>query len=80
MESVEFSEPQYGISRVQASPKQSFLIGLVISLGLAKDDASAEKVLIGILVVSILLTMFVFWQFGGSAVQEVPDPMLRSGS
>ncbi len=53
MANIQFQEPQYG-SNSPSGPRRSWLTNLVIKLGLAKDDAGAQKALIGVLVVVII--------------------------
>lgn len=40
-------------------PKRSWLTNLVISTGLAEDDAGAQKVLVGILVVIVIAIVLI---------------------
>jgi hypothetical protein len=58
MADVQFQEPQYG--RATGGPRRSWLAGLVIKAGLAKDDASAQKALVGVLIVTIILIALVW--------------------
>ena len=55
MSDVEFNEPTY--RPLHTEEKRSGLAGLVISLGLATDDAGAQSVLLIVLVVAVLATM-----------------------
>ncbi|MBA3789509.1 hypothetical protein H0X32_03945 [Patescibacteria group bacterium] len=57
---VEFNDPSYARPLARQN-KGSFLSKMVISMGLAKDEASAQKALIGVLVVVLVLTAAVWW-------------------
>lgn len=56
--SVEFNEPQYAARTV--SSRTSGIAGLVIKMGLAKDQKSANAVLIIVIVLCVLITVAVF--------------------
>ncbi len=58
MADIQFDEPQYAAS--VSAPKESWLSSLVIRTGLATDSASAQKVLIIVLVVTIVATILVW--------------------
>ncbi|MDP2593922.1 MAG: hypothetical protein Q8P36_01100 [bacterium] len=58
MANIQFQEPQYGQST--SRQRYSWLTGLVIKTGLAKDDAGAQKVLIGVLVLTIIATVLIW--------------------
>lgn len=61
---VEFNEPTYGAPAV-LPPKRGALVGLVMKLGLAKDDKQAQTALMVILVVVVALTVGVLVLGGG---------------
>jgi len=69
---VTFDEPKYAR---QSAPtrKRSFLVRSVISMGLASDEKSANRALIVVLVVVILLTLGL-WVFASGGSQEVEPP------
>lgn len=58
MADIQFQESQYG-GRPPLGPKRSWLTNLVISTGLAEDDAGAQKVLVGILVVIVIAIVLI---------------------
>jgi hypothetical protein len=60
MADVQFNEPSYG---TRNGPKRSGLAQFVISLGLAKDDAGAQKALLVLLLLVILATLFVLFRY-----------------
>jgi hypothetical protein len=57
MADIQFQEPAYGSP---TGPKRSFLVGLVIKMGLAKDDAGAQKALLITLIVVVIATITVW--------------------
>lgn len=62
MTDVEFNEPQYASSsRVSQSAKQSRFERLVISTGLAKDSKGAQRVLLIVSVVMLLIAAYLIW-------------------
>ena len=76
---VKFNEPGEGYMRgIPRGPRRSWLIKLVIKLGLAKDDKQATVVLVVIGIVALILT-FIFWP-GGSDYELVPQPGLSNVS
>mgnify|MGYP001572131742 CR=1 FL=1 len=61
MNNIQFDEePQYA-RPTSGSERQSWLSGLVIKTGLAKDNAGAQKVLLVVLVLVVLATIMVLW-------------------
>lgn len=77
MENVQFNEAQYGPRVASTVSKPSLLARTVIGTGLAKDEAGAQKALLGVLVAVVVIIIFVLWtQFGGS-VESVPDPIMN---
>jgi len=60
---VKFDEPGMAYNRGPRGPRQSWLIKLVIKLGLAKDAKQASVVLIAIGVLALVLA-FIFWPKG----------------
>lgn len=72
MEDVQFhEEPEYVKRSVAPGPKPSFITGIVIATGLAKDEKGAQPVLIGVLIAVLALTAFVIWR-----VIDEPEPEL----
>ncbi|MHB8660347.1 MAG: hypothetical protein ACYC75_00185 [Minisyncoccota bacterium] len=70
---VQFDEPEY--ARPAAFQKgPSGIIGLVIKLKLAKDEAGAQKVLLIVIVVCVLIMIAVWWSSTSSAPALVPLP------
>jgi hypothetical protein len=57
MADIQFEEPQY---RVKASEKPSWLARLVMSTGLAKDEAGIRKALLGILLI-VIIAILAIW-------------------
>ncbi|HWH16302.1 MAG TPA: hypothetical protein VNU25_01825 [Candidatus Paceibacterota bacterium] len=55
---IEFNEPEYAARAV--SQHTSGIAGLVIKMGLAKDQKSANAVLIGVIVLCLLVMLAVF--------------------
>ena len=70
-EQIQFEEPEY--ARSAALEKHSWLAGLVIKTGLAKDDLGAQKVLLIALVLIIVATIAVFWMSSNSSSQTPPS-------
>ena len=73
MADIQFQEPQYGRSAI-SGPARSWLTNLVISTGLAKDAAGAQKVLVVILILAILGIIAVVASAGGAS-PEIPEPV-----
>jgi hypothetical protein len=74
MAEIKFDEPQYnrpsGYASAYAWPTR-----LVIKLGLAKDGASAQRVLTIVLLCTVVATVLILFFFGSSgAGQYVPPP------
>lgn len=57
---IQFNEPGMSYSRPNMGSRQSFLIGLVMKLGIAKNTKQAQMVLIIVGVLS-LIVMFLSW-------------------
>ncbi|MCK5059578.1 MAG: hypothetical protein KAR00_00300 [Candidatus Pacebacteria bacterium] len=69
---VEFYEEGNSISNLKRRPKRfSFITGLAIKLGLAKDEQSANVVLVIVAVAAILLTIVILTT---SANKKIPLP------
>lgn len=68
---VEFNEPGMAYSMPNTSSKQSFLTGLVLKLGLAKDAKQAQSVLI---IIGILAIVVMFFAWPSGSVVEVAAP------
>ncbi|HVM59098.1 MAG TPA: hypothetical protein VMT80_02115 [Candidatus Paceibacterota bacterium] len=73
MDEVQFDEPQLG-PRPVARSVPSAVARLVISLGLAKDNAGAQKALLVITVVAVLATVFLWWRADSRSNAPVPLP------
>ncbi len=61
MSEVEFHEEQQFTRTQPKAAKTSFITGLVIKSGLARDEQGAQKVLIGIIGLCILITGFAYF-------------------
>ncbi|MBL4644788.1 MAG: hypothetical protein JKX80_02895 [Candidatus Pacebacteria bacterium] len=72
---VQFNEPGMAYNRGPRRPRNSWLIKLVIKLGLAKDAKQASIVLIAIGVLALVLA-FIFWP-KGAGYEIVPQPGLQ---
>lgn len=59
MANIQFQEPQYARPGGMG-PRRSWLASLVIKLGLAKDDAGAQKALLVILAV-VFVAIILVW-------------------
>lgn len=70
MADIQFQEPQYGSPQV-AGVKRSWLTGLVLKTGLAKDEAGAQRVLLIILVLAVIGTMATLVLGSGSSTKPV---------
>lgn len=72
MANISFNE-ESSTSRYSVAPKKPFLIGLVLSTKIVSTDRQAEYVLIGIAILCVLLTIFL-WPKGRHAANpsEVP--------
>ncbi len=71
MADLQFNEEQYSTSA--ATRKPSWLAGLVIRLGLAQDEAGAQKALVVVLIVTIAAIIAVNLFSGSSAVPPPPS-------
>ena len=58
MSQIEFEQDEYNLE-TQYEERTSGLIGLLKKTGLAKNDETANKILIGIGIVSIILTIII---------------------
>lgn len=73
MSDVEFNEPQYAASaRVSRQNKQSSFEKIVISTGLAKDSKGAQRVLLIISILMLIIAAFVIWPKHQPAPVPVP--------
>lgn len=73
MSDVEFNEPQYAsTNRASFANKQSTFERLVISTGLAKDSKGAQRVLLIISVLMLIIAAFVIWPKHQPAPVPVP--------
>ena len=57
MADIQFEEPRYAQS---SPPKISWLTGLVIKTGLARDDAGAQKALLVVLILTIIAIVLIW--------------------
>ncbi|HEY4521479.1 MAG TPA: hypothetical protein VJL57_03725 [Candidatus Paceibacterota bacterium] len=74
MADVQYQEPQYGGRPRSFAPKRGWLTKFVIKTGLAKDDAGAQKVLLILGIVMIVIAVGV-WKFSGSSpLPPITDP------
>jgi hypothetical protein len=71
-EGIRFDEPGNNYSTI-SQPASSGMVGFIIRLGLAKDQAGAEKVLLIALVVCILASITLLWLTNRSSA-NVPLP------
>ena len=71
---VQFDEPGMAYNRGPRGPRQSWLIKLVIRLGLAKNAKQATTVLIVVGVAALVLA-FIFWPRSAD-YEIVPQPGL----
>lgn len=72
MSDIQFEEQEYARPAVYTQSKSSLLSRMVIGLGLAHDDAGAQKVLLIVLVVVVILIGVVWFAFTPSASPAVP--------
>lgn len=70
-EQIKFDESQYAYAMNQKTP--SGIPGLVVRLGLAKDEEGAQKVLLVIFVVCVVATIAIFYSTT-EAPSLVPAP------
>ncbi|MBP6860588.1 MAG: hypothetical protein KBC38_03460 [Candidatus Pacebacteria bacterium] len=72
MANVSFNEPQY--RSVQRGNRSSFLANMAIKMGLAKDDAGAQKALIVIAALVLAATVAVYF-YAFPAPPPPPPPL-----
>ncbi|MDO8593518.1 MAG: hypothetical protein Q7R59_01305 [bacterium] len=70
MADVQFEEEQY--QRGYQAEQKPFMIRLVLSTGIVSTDDAAKYVLLGVAVVGILITLFVFFSGSSSAPRNNP--------
>jgi len=74
MADVQYQEPQYGGRPRSFDPKRSWLTKITINTGLAKDDEGAQRVLLILGVVMIVIAVAI-WKFSGSSpLPPIADP------
>ena len=73
-ENIRFDEPEY--MRSTALDKPSWLSSLVIKVGLAKDNAGAQKVLLVVLVLVVLATVIVLWVSNASSAPALSSQII----
>lgn len=76
MEGVTFDESE-AVRRVQPARPSRGLTKLIISWGLAKDEAGAQKVLFIILGVSIAATAMIWVLAGGGEIAPPPPEVFQ---
>lgn len=79
MADVDFEEPSWEAQRPIDSEKKpdSMMVNLVMKTGLVKDPKQVNYVLIGIMVVFLILTIYIFKSaMGGSTASDVPPPVM----
>jgi hypothetical protein len=64
MTDVQFEEPDYQQQGPPRPKKTSFLAGIFISLGLAKDEAGAQRPMLIATIIVALLAVAIFFLFG----------------
>lgn len=76
MSGVEFHENEFDQLRAATTVRApSKIIQLVLHTGIAKDERSANFVLLGVLAVCVLLMILVaFMSMGGDEVEPLPEP------
>jgi hypothetical protein len=72
MSDIQFQEPQYTRS-ASYDKGPSGVVGLVLRFGLAKDEAGAQKILLIILGLCILV-MGIVWVFSGGPPANISQP------
>jgi len=76
MSKIEFEEDKNMLySRFEASSKVPKIIEFVVKTGIAKDANQANMVLLGIVVLIVLVSLFLFWSGGKSEPSLSPDEM-----
>lgn len=74
MADLQFNEEQFTVPNAVVR-KPSFLAGLVMRLGLARDESSAQKVLLIALVVIVFAIIAINLFSGGSSAPPPPPPI-----
>ncbi|HWU24633.1 MAG TPA: hypothetical protein VN086_02680 [Candidatus Paceibacterota bacterium] len=73
MSDVEFNEPEYAATaRSSRTAKQSRFERLVLSTGLAKDSKGAQRVLLIISILMLVIAAFLMWPKHQPAPVPVP--------
>jgi hypothetical protein len=75
MSDVQFDEQGMGPVTGMRADKPSAILSLALRMGLGKDAATAEKALIVVAVVAIIIAFFVF-KNAGPEILPVPEPSL----
>lgn len=75
MSDIQFEEQEYARPAAYTQGKSSALSRMVISFGLAKDDAGAQKVLLVVLVVVVILIGIVWFVFNPSTPSASVQPL-----
>lgn len=74
MSDVQFDEEQ-ALTRYAAAPqKRGGIIGMLISRGIAKDERTAQLILLVVIAVCVIIMGFVLFSGGGK-----PSPVLQQG-
>ncbi len=75
MSDIQFEEQEYARPAAYTQSKSSALSRMVISLGLAHDDAGAQKVLLVVLVITVILIGIVWFVFNPPAPSASVAPL-----
>lgn len=72
MPNIQFEEPRYTQS-ASTERGPGGVSGMVIRYGLARDEAGAQKVMLAILALCVVL-IFILWTYSSSPAVVVPPP------
>ena len=74
MAEIQFQEEEQLRAAYQQPVQESWMVRLIIRLGLARDRAGADKVLIGVAVLAVLISIGIWVVPGGGAGGTPPSP------
>ena len=75
MSEIKFDEPTYGMPNCSSQQRDSFIVRLVLKLGLAKDKNQVNYVLLIIAVLAAVIT-FLVWPSSNNIEPQAPyDPL-----
>jgi len=76
MTEIQFDEPQFESRRPLMQKARLGLTGLVIRLGLANDEAGANKFQLALIIICVLVMLYIWWPsiMGMLAVPTVVVP------